>query len=341
MTPMDATTSPTIIAHRGAPLDYPENSLAGYKAMLNMAMIYPQVKMLMEVDIRMSRDKVCVGLHDAEINRTFHGRGHAHQHAWDAIRALPIKRKSRHVPIDFAALAAEEGSDAPLLPIDDAPGHPHNDFRAPCLEELLTLTAQANRSITKNGTPVGLCIDLKAANTFPALADTLNHFFAAHPDAQLPLFFLGITSQVKKADMDTLYTLLDPAVRTQCYDQEVTQFVRNANLQFDRFSQGFGRVTSAATAALGNAATNWHFIGDPDPSPRFSHSGEQGRQLRGNYPSLNSSQQVEVALPLQDAVWVNCGPEAMRVMAGKLRGADFSTPLPRQSAKSASMGLGE
>ena len=60
---------PLIIAHRGYRVKYPENTLASFKAALELG-----VKMI-ELDVMLSRDRKVVVIHDATVDRTTNGHG--------------------------------------------------------------------------------------------------------------------------------------------------------------------------------------------------------------------------------------------------------------------------
>jgi len=60
---------PIIIAHRGASGEYPENTLAAYRAAVEIGADY------FELDARLSRDGVPVVMHDATVDRTTDGHG--------------------------------------------------------------------------------------------------------------------------------------------------------------------------------------------------------------------------------------------------------------------------
>ena len=71
-----------IIAHRGAPLAAPENTLPALEKAIEM-----QASAL-EVDLRLSQDGHLVLMHDRSVNRTTNGRGHVARHTLAELRAL-------------------------------------------------------------------------------------------------------------------------------------------------------------------------------------------------------------------------------------------------------------
>lgn len=58
-----------IIAHRGASYFEPENTLRAYKRAMEMNADF------VEVDVRMSKDKELIIMHDADVGRTTNGKG--------------------------------------------------------------------------------------------------------------------------------------------------------------------------------------------------------------------------------------------------------------------------
>lgn len=62
-------TKPLIIAHRGSSGEYPENTLASYRAAVEIGADF------FELDARLSRDGVPVIMHDAKVDRTTNGAG--------------------------------------------------------------------------------------------------------------------------------------------------------------------------------------------------------------------------------------------------------------------------
>src|SRR5262249_52335116 len=85
ITPMD------IIAHRGASLDAPENTLASAR------LGWEQGADAVEVDVRQSRDGHIVVIHDAHTRRTARVRKRVRAHSLAELRALDVGRwKHRH-----------------------------------------------------------------------------------------------------------------------------------------------------------------------------------------------------------------------------------------------------
>ncbi|MDZ7662153.1 glycerophosphodiester phosphodiesterase family protein [Thiohalophilus sp.] len=65
-----------LVAHRGYPYRYPENSLAGVQAALAVGARY------VEVDVQLSRDGIPLLFHDRDLRRLCHQPGAVHDYAW-------------------------------------------------------------------------------------------------------------------------------------------------------------------------------------------------------------------------------------------------------------------
>lgn len=69
-----------IVAHRGLPHDYPENTLIGYKQALML-----HIDML-EIDIHLTKDQQLVVIHDDKINRTSNGKGQVRDYTLEELK---------------------------------------------------------------------------------------------------------------------------------------------------------------------------------------------------------------------------------------------------------------
>ncbi|MBX2991525.1 MAG: glycerophosphodiester phosphodiesterase [Bacteroidetes bacterium] len=74
--------APLIIAHRGAPLVAPENTLASFRAAIAMKAD------VLEIDLRATNDGHFVVMHDAAVNRTTNGKGKVSEKRLSELRAL-------------------------------------------------------------------------------------------------------------------------------------------------------------------------------------------------------------------------------------------------------------
>ena len=76
-----------IAAHRGAHLDVPENSLLAIKEAIDLGID------IAEVDVRFTKDKHLVIMHDKTINRTTNGNGKVSDLTFEEIRKYRLKQK--------------------------------------------------------------------------------------------------------------------------------------------------------------------------------------------------------------------------------------------------------
>lgn len=83
--------APLVIAHRGASLFAPENTLSAFRLAIELGAD------AIEFDVKLSKDKIPVVLHDATLERTTTGRGRVKKHALADLRRLDagIKFNSR------------------------------------------------------------------------------------------------------------------------------------------------------------------------------------------------------------------------------------------------------
>lgn len=85
-----------IWAHRGCSLNYPENTLAAFKAAANLDGLTG-----IELDIQLSKDKHLVVIHDETVDRTTNGSGYVKDYILSDLKKLRIKRscwKSETIP---------------------------------------------------------------------------------------------------------------------------------------------------------------------------------------------------------------------------------------------------
>lgn len=75
-------TRPMVIAHRGFSGRYPENTLRSFSEALKLPVD------AIELDVRRTKDKVLVVIHDETVDRTTNGKGRVRDLTWDEIRKL-------------------------------------------------------------------------------------------------------------------------------------------------------------------------------------------------------------------------------------------------------------
>ncbi len=75
----------SVIAHRGAAGEAPENSLAAIEAAIRIGCD------IIEVDVRLSQDGKVVLIHDGTVDRTTNGRGRVDELSWSRLRELDAR----------------------------------------------------------------------------------------------------------------------------------------------------------------------------------------------------------------------------------------------------------
>lgn len=71
-----------VAAHREYKSSYPENTLLAFEKALKLGVA------MVEFDLRLSKDKVVIVLHDETLDRTTNGSGKARDHIWDELCSL-------------------------------------------------------------------------------------------------------------------------------------------------------------------------------------------------------------------------------------------------------------
>ncbi len=73
---------PIVVGHRGFRAKYPENTLVGFRAVVEAG-----IEMI-ELDVCLSKDRHVLVMHDETLDRTTNGRGAVRDTSWEAIRLL-------------------------------------------------------------------------------------------------------------------------------------------------------------------------------------------------------------------------------------------------------------
>lgn len=91
---------PTIVGHRGARGEAPENTAAGFQVALEAGVTE------IELDVRLSRDGHLIVVHDANVTRTTGERGKAHHFTLSQLAALDARRNTPgwHSPLGIPSL---------------------------------------------------------------------------------------------------------------------------------------------------------------------------------------------------------------------------------------------
>ena len=115
---------PLIVAHRGAPTERPENTLAAFDAALDAGAA------AVEFDVRVTADGQAVVIHDARLDRTTDGSGLVRDHTLADVLRVRIAapdRRSYAVPTLHETLAMLSGRAAVDVEIKNVPGDPDFD----------------------------------------------------------------------------------------------------------------------------------------------------------------------------------------------------------------------
>ena len=97
-----------VAAHRGLSSDYPENTMAAFRAAIAVGV--DQI----ETDIRVSKDGELVLIHDATVDRTTNGHGRVDEMTFAELRTLRLSGTEHGIPTLREVLAAVDGK-VPLL----------------------------------------------------------------------------------------------------------------------------------------------------------------------------------------------------------------------------------
>ena len=104
-------TFPTIVGHRGARGEAPENTAAGFQVALEAGVTE------IELDVRLSRDGHLIVVHDANVTRTTGERGKAHHYTLSQLEVLDARRNTPgwHSPLGIPSLREVVGLCGPSM----------------------------------------------------------------------------------------------------------------------------------------------------------------------------------------------------------------------------------
>jgi len=122
--PFSQAALPLIVAHRGAPTEQPENTLAAFEASVDAG------ARAVEFDVRVTADREAVVMHDATLDRTTNGAGPVREHTLAEVLALRIPGRdgrSYSVPTLHETVAMLSGRAAIDVEIKNIPGEPDFD----------------------------------------------------------------------------------------------------------------------------------------------------------------------------------------------------------------------
>lgn len=107
-----------VAAHRGAHLDFPENSMAAFRKAIELGID------IIELDVRCTKDGILVVMHDKTVDRTTNGSGAVSGFTFEEIRKLRLKHNGtvteEQIPTLEEALLLAKGKILVDLDIKDA-----------------------------------------------------------------------------------------------------------------------------------------------------------------------------------------------------------------------------
>jgi glycerophosphoryl diester phosphodiesterase len=113
---------PLIVAHRGSPVDRPENTLPSFERAIELG------AGAIELDVRITADGVPVVMHDPTVDRTTDGSGPVHELTAKQVRRLRARGEvAAGVPTLAEVLALASGRAAVAIEIKNIPGEPGYD----------------------------------------------------------------------------------------------------------------------------------------------------------------------------------------------------------------------
>ena len=130
-----AADRPIVVAHRGASVEQPENTLAAFEAAIDAGAD------AVEFDVRLTRDGQPVVMHDPEVSRTTDGHGLLSELTLDEVRRLRISLPgggAAGVPTLEEALGCRSGRPAADIELKNGSSEPGYDPQgAPAIEATL------------------------------------------------------------------------------------------------------------------------------------------------------------------------------------------------------------
>jgi glycerophosphoryl diester phosphodiesterase len=126
---------PVVVAHRGASSTRPENTIPSFEEAIRLG------AGMVEFDVRLSRDRVPVVMHDPAVDRTTDGRGLVHELGVDELASLNAGTEAAPTPVPTLAevLRCVSGRAAIAVEIKNIPGEPaFEPTREPIVEAVHT-----------------------------------------------------------------------------------------------------------------------------------------------------------------------------------------------------------
>lgn len=154
---------PLVQAHRGSRGEYDDNAAGGF------AWCYARGVRGFEIDIRFSKDRRLVVMHDGTVDRTTDGTGKTESLTCDEIRALRLEACSEPVPTAEEAFAVFKGRDDFFIEIE-MKAYPGGFYTPDVLEDYCRKLSAAARKILAPGTYAFTCFNVGTLETMRRVA---------------------------------------------------------------------------------------------------------------------------------------------------------------------------
>ncbi len=145
---------PLVQAHRGGRFEYDDNALGGFEKCLAQGIRG------FELDIRFTRDRALVVMHDADVARTTDGSGVVETMDFADIRKLRLKKSSERVPTLSEVLAAMSGRNDVFVEIE-MKARPDSFYTEGVLEDYCLKLDETAKGLMKPGTYAFTCFSEK------------------------------------------------------------------------------------------------------------------------------------------------------------------------------------
>ena len=145
---------PLVQAHRGGRFEYDDNALGGFEKCLAQGIRG------FELDVRFTRDRALVVMHDADVARTTDGSGVVETMDFADIRKLRLKKSSEPVPTLSEVLAAMSGRNDVFVEIE-MKARPDSFYTEGVLEDYCRKLDETAKGLMKPGTYAFTCFSEK------------------------------------------------------------------------------------------------------------------------------------------------------------------------------------
>lgn len=160
---MKTADGPLLQAHRGGKNEYDDNALGGFKRSLEKGVRG------FETDIRFTKDRHLVIMHDDHVNRTTDGKGIVEAMTLDELRKCRLRRCSEPVPTLEELLAVFKGRDDIFFELE-MKAYPGAFYTPEVLEDYCRKLSETARRMMAPGTYAFTCFDTTTLATMRRVA---------------------------------------------------------------------------------------------------------------------------------------------------------------------------